>query len=785
MTAWVFPKAPFGIVDPVWIPFKQTKAWAMSRSAKTIGISIGAGLLGVLLSIPPFSLNLQEHFGLNLLFYFRGPRRPPSEVLIVSLDRESAETLGLPRKTQHWPRSLHAQLIQTLSGQGAKIIVFDLLFDETQNTNADRAFGAAVAEAQRIVLCESIRQDKVPITDSNGKYLADLNIETLIPPISPLDQSALALAPFPLPKVPVRLSQFWMFKAGAGNAPTLPVVAFFIYSSSHYDAFYHLFNNAYTHIDPAIRPHWNEIVVQRKVEETLIALREIFKREPSIAQEMLKALDPLERPTRTPTERKRLSGLIKMLQGNNSRYLDFYGPAGTINTLPYHKVLNVRDHPDKAMVNTPATATGFEGKIVFVGLSENLRPQHQDGYHTVFSRKNGIDISGVEIAATAFANLLEDRPLMPLNVPMHMLIVFSFGLFLGLICFALPMGVATLSVIAVSAFYLAIALFFFTTRALWIPVLVPLFMLTPLALIGTVVCRYRVASKERKRIRKAFGYFLPDPVIDQLAKNIGNINATSRVVYGICLYTDAQQYAALSEKMDPQELSQFMNRYYERLFLPVKKNGGIVSDVVGDSMMAIWAKSNPEASLRSAACHAALGIVQAIDDFNRENEQIELHTRIGMHAGHILIGNIGAVDHYEYRPVGDIVNTASRMESLNKHLGTQILVSDQVLHLLDGFMTRRLGEFLLFGKSNAVEIHELMGYAKNSCLAQQQLCSSFEEGMRAFRSMHWGRAIDAFERTLSTYRADGPSIFFKKRCEAYKQNPPDENWDGTVVMGQK
>jgi adenylate cyclase len=129
------------------------------------------------------------------------------------------------------------------SRQGATVIIFDLLFDEAHDADADKAFGTAVADAQKIVLCESIRQEKVPITDSSGKYLADLNIETLVPPIAPLDLSALALAPFPLPKVPVQLSQFWMFKAGAGNAPTLPVVAFFIYASSHYDSFYRLFNN--------------------------------------------------------------------------------------------------------------------------------------------------------------------------------------------------------------------------------------------------------------------------------------------------------------------------------------------------------------------------------------------------------------------------------------------------------------------------------------------------------------------------------------------------------------
>uniref|UniRef100_UPI00356A86C3 CHASE2 domain-containing protein n=1 Tax=Desulfosarcina sp. TaxID=2027861 RepID=UPI00356A86C3 len=470
----------------------------MSRSVKTIGISFGAGLLGVILSFPPFSLELEEHFGLKMLFSLRGARRPPSAVLIISIDRDSAEALDLSRKTQQWPRTLHAQLVQTLSQQGAAAIIFDMLFDDAHDADADRAFGAAVADAATVVLCESIRQEKVPISDSRGKYLADLNIETLVPPIAPLARSALALAPFPLPKVPVQLSQFWTFKVGAGNAPTLPVVAFFIYASGHYGSFYHLFDRVYANLDPAIRPQWNEIELQRGVEETLIAFRELFQREPLIANEMLNLLDAKEKPIRDPIERRMLSGLIRMLQGKNSRYLDFYGPAGTIQTLPYHKALVGQDRPGNVNGHATDRSTGFEGKVVFIGLSENLRPQHQDGYHTVFSQKNGIDISGVEIAATAFANLLEDRLLTPLEWPMHLFVVFSFGSLLGLICFSLSMGIATLSVIGASALYLASAIILFNMQALWIPVFIPLFILTPSALFGTVVCRYCIAAKERE-----------------------------------------------------------------------------------------------------------------------------------------------------------------------------------------------------------------------------------------------------------------------------------------------
>jgi adenylate cyclase len=757
----------------------------MPRSVKTLGISLGAGLLGVFLSLPPFSLDLQEHFGLKLLFYLRGPRRPPSEVIIVTLDRESVAALHLPKKIQKWPRSLHAQLVQTLTRQGSAVIIFDLLFDEAHDMNVDQAFAAAVNESGRVVLCESIRQEKIPISDSQGDYLADLNIETLMSPIAPLARSAVALAPFPLPKIPIQLSQFWLFKAGAGNSPTLPVVAFFIYASGHYESFYSLFNQVRPNSDPTIMPPWEEIAGQRRIEETLIAFREIFNRDPSIAPEMLDRLASRDRQGLNAEEGKMLAAVTRMFQGKNSRHLNFYGPAGTFNSLSYHKVLSVRDGFEG--VNNPSTAVsaGFEGKVVFVGLSENLQPQRQDGYHTVFSQSNGIDISGVEIAATAFANLLEDRPLRPLDWPMHVLIVFAFGLLLGLACVALPVGAATICVLGSGGLYLCMAWYVFNTTAIWIPVVIPLFMLMPVALVGTVVCRYCVANREREGIRKAFGYFLPDRVIDQLAKNLGNLDAGNQVVYGICLYTDAQQYAALSETMDPKALSRFMNRYYERLFIPVRKHGGIVSDVVGDSMMAIWAKNKPDAPLRAAACHAALGIVEAIRDFNRENQEIRLHTRIGMHAGHILVGNIGAVDHYEYRPVGDIVNTASRMESMNKYLGTQILVSDQAIQRLEGFMTRRLGAFLPFGKSNPVVIHELLGYEKKMSMEQKHLCSSFEAGLLAYRQKHWDEAIGAFERTLRIYRADGPSIFFKSRCEDLKKNPPDDNWNGTVVMGQK
>jgi adenylate cyclase len=149
------------------------------------------------------------------------------------------------------------------------------------------------------------------------------------------------------------------------------------------------------------------------------------------------------------------------------------------------------------------------------------------------------------------------------------------------------------------------------------------------------------------------------------------------------------------------------------------------------------------------------------------------------------VGNIGAVDHFEYRPVGDIVNTASRMEGMNKYLGTQILVSEQVLQRVHGYMTRLLGVFQPFGKANAITIHELLGYENAASADQQALCRSFQTGLSAFQHRRWNEAVAAFERTLSIYRADGPSIFYLKLCAAFESHPPPDDWDGTVVMDRK
>jgi len=377
----------------------------MSHLSKALVIGFLTGIVGLGVSFLPFGIDLEENVGLDLLFSLRGMRQPPPDVIIVAIDQKSAGNLNLSKEPRKWPRSLHARLTENLSKEGAAVIAFDLVFDEARSSDEDNLFAEAIEKSRSVVLCEYLKKEKVPLVNKGGSPAGSLDIERLVPPIPPLAKSALALAPFPLPKVPIKVSQYWTFKTGAGDMPTLPVVVFQIFAMNVYEDFIHLLEMA-TPSRAAKLPHDRSAIVNiRGLENVVQEIRGIFEDEPFVTERMLKELQNKGVPSLDPKRIQILKSLIKMYQRGNSSYLNFYGPPGTITTIPYFQVLQLFE---EGALKQKGIDLG--GKAVFVGLSERIPSEQMDGFHTVFSQPSGLAIRGVEIAATAFANLLEDRP---------------------------------------------------------------------------------------------------------------------------------------------------------------------------------------------------------------------------------------------------------------------------------------------------------------------------------------------------------------------------------------
>ncbi|MGA7181049.1 MAG: adenylate/guanylate cyclase domain-containing protein [Thiobacillaceae bacterium] len=717
-------------------------------------------LIGIMASMVPPVAAIEKDIGLGWLFELRGARPAPAEVVVVTIDRQSSDALGLPNKPSKWPRALHARLVRKLKEFGAQVVIFDVIFEEARNPAQDAEFAQACREAGNIVLFEYLKRESLGGVDST------LMVERVVPPITELARAAAALAPFPLPKVPVKVSDSWLFKTGAGDAPTLPVAALQLYARPFHAELLRLLHETAS----------EEGFAAPALDESPVAiaqdLRQLFLTHPNLAPRLRARLKD-QTTVANSRARSVLRALVDVYSGPSSRTLDFYGPPRSITTIPYYRVLEGHLSP-----------ADFAGKAVFVGFSEQLQPEQKDGFYTVFSQPSGLDMSGVEIAATAFANLLEGHSVKSLPLSQYYLVIALWGLALGTLLL-LPPVVLLPTTAALAAAYFGLAYHSFAGDGTWLPVVVPLLLQLPAALLGALLWRYLDVRRERQRIRKAFQHYLPGPVVDALSRGTADMTTKPEVMHGICLATDAEQYATLAERLQPEVLHTLLNRYYDTLFEPVRRRGGFISDVVGDSMLAIWAARTAQPSLRGQACHAALDIMDAVDAFNRRTPEAILPTRLGLHCGEIVLGNVGAGDHYEYRAVGDIVNTATRVEGLNKQLGTRALASLQMIEGIEDIVTRELGSFRLSGKTQPLVIHELVGRAGQVDAAVQERCAVFAEGLRAFRAESWREAVEAFQRLLTKFGDDEPSRYYLHLCELHANDPPPTPWDGVINLRQK
>lgn len=752
-----------------------TKALALGVLTAIIGLMTG-----------PLLVDLEAELGLRWLFKLRGPRPPPESVIIVGINSESLRRLNIDARLldqymlrDRLPpdsRALHARLLRRLSAAGAQVIVFDIDFSETGDKDHDREFADAIEAAGNVVLFERLGVKNPRRLGATAT--APVTILQRQFPISILAQKAAATAPFPLPRSSTQLNKLWLFKPGAGDVPTLPVMALQVYANPYQQAWLDLLA---TSVAPATKPGGSVAADRRRypmsVSQQVRYHRQLLQTYPSLRRRLLAHLQTLFISPEKAHLEKVLRALVDLYSGGQIRYLNYYGPPSTLTVIPYDEV--IQPSLDSAL---GSAAMDFNGKAVFVGFVEDFPAHQRDTFYTVFSQPDGLDLSGVEIAATAFSNLLERSFITPAGVGGYLSILILWGLCLGVLCMTLA-GVWVIPVLLLSAgAYLVLSHQLFLHYNLWLPLVTPLLLQGAFAVVAGLLWRHLHTQRERQRVRHMFSYYLPDAVVDELTRSGADLPAQRQPVYAVCVDSDAAQYTQFAEKLALERLHTLLNRYYATLFAPVKRYGGFVSDVIGDAMLAIWSAPTPSAELRERACNGAIEIIEAVERFNRASQEINLPTRIGIHCGNILLGNVGAEDHYEYRAVGDTVNTASRVQRLNKQLGTQILVTQPVLEGLQGFVYRPLGAFRLPGKRSPVVICELIGKAGHENAAQQDCCRRFAAGLAAFQSQRWQEAEDIFQALLRRYPDDGPARYYVGLCTYWADEPSQEKWDGVIVL---
>ena len=228
------------------------------RLVKAILFGLAIGFFGLLASFSQTISRLDEDSGLGLLFKLRGQRKAPADVVVVSIDKESSDELGLPNNPDKWPGSIHARLAPLLAEAGAAAVAFDVHFIEPKVPEDDNLFAQSLTDAGNVVLCEPMIAKEIPLTNKNGKRTAVHSIEKRVKPLALFADACTATAPFALPRIPFKVNRYWAFKTGAGESPTLPVVTFQLYAVSAYKPFLKLLQqvdpNAAKELPPDIAP---------------------------------------------------------------------------------------------------------------------------------------------------------------------------------------------------------------------------------------------------------------------------------------------------------------------------------------------------------------------------------------------------------------------------------------------------------------------------------------------------------------------------------------------------
>jgi adenylate cyclase len=388
-------------------------------------------------------------------------------------------------------------------------------------------------------------------------------------------------------------------------------------------------------------------------------------------------------------------------------YINYRGPAGSIPALPVEDLFL----PDRWNGRWLQSGELFRNRIVWVGPLSEIR--FKDYHATPFGR-----MSGVEAQAQALETLLGDGPLQPLGRRGELLCLWALALGGMLTTFLFRHLAGQLAVVAAAAAgWSGLAFGLFAAAGVVLPVVAPLAAGFIAASSGLGV-RFIAEQRERRRMRRVLARYVSEEVaqiiVNQPEEFSHALRGERRAV--TVLFADLRGFTTWMETAPPEALVAQLNEYFRAVVDCVLAQGGTLQKFIGDAVLAVWGDTRTAGPAADAAraVEAALAMHAAVARLNASwtgrPDRTPLRIGIGLHHGGAMVGNLGHPQRMEFTVLGDAVNVAARLESANRQLGTDILVSDTIRELLA--TTHRfapLGRTILKGKREAVGLFAPLG----------------------------------------------------------------------------
>lgn len=279
-----------------------------------------------------------------------------------------------------------------------------------------------------------------------------------------------------------------------------------------------------------------------------------------------------------------------------------------------------------------------------------------------------------------------------------------------------------------------------------------------------------------KRARGTLSRYMPKDIVERLMQDTESQKLGGTRSMATILFNDIRDFTSLSESLGAEETMNFLNAYFTLMVDEVFNQRGLLDKFIGDAMMAVFGVPYAQPDDAQRAVRTALNMVAVLERFNQErraNGQLPIDIGVGINTGEVISGNMGSEKRMDYTVIGDSVNISSRLESLNRHYGTRILISDTTCNLLaDAFVLLPIDKVMLKGKSRATDIFEVLGEADYRPSPSEQ---AFGQGIALYRRQRFSEALNWFARFEDSDRRCG---IFSARCRQFEQVPPPLDWDG-------
>lgn len=449
--------------------------------------------------------------------------------------------------------------------------------------------------------------------------------------------------------------------------------------------------------------------------------------------------------------------------------INYYGGPRTLPIFSYYQVLDDQKRLPQAML---------EGKTVYVGLllRTDIGPAQKD----IFASPFGGNIFGVEVHATAAANLIERSWIRRSSALNEMAGAAVFVAAISLLLFSVSPIIGATTVFAVAMVWAASSFALFLS-GFFLPGVVPVLILAPLILLSASLYYYFVVRRSEQAIRSNFELYLSPETVKSL-KESGSASLGGEKLWATALFTDIEGFTALTEEMPAERVAQMLNDYFTEVMDVVFRNQGTLIKFIGDAVFVIWGAPLKIANHAERAVQTALAIDAEVKKFNASQRFPALPTRIGVNTGPMLVGNLGSKKRFDYTAIGDSVNLASRVEGINKYLGTTILFSEATRRDAgDAVQAVCVGAVRVVGKTETVKLYTAF---QDMPSASQR--DAWTTALDNFCKRHWDQAQKDFEEIARTHSALTPvAKSYIGFISDFRQDPPAEGWGGELIFKEK